>query len=431
MQGSYNNDRSIHQFLGFEDLGKEEATPSVHLGLTSLANEINLMQVKVNSNKRRVKMSKKMFVGVILALVLALTACAPATTPAPEPVITQAPATVAPVTEAPVVPTVDPMAELITAAKAEGVVVTYGLSDSWVNYGGLFAGFTEKYGIIRQDSEMDSGTIIAALEAEATTPVADATDLGLVFAKLVQDNNLSQPYMVSNWADIPDYAKDPEGRWSAAYWGAMAFLVNADKVTNVPQTWQDLLKPEYASTVCMKDPRSSATAQMIVLASAFANGGNETNVQPGLDFFKKMIDGGILNGVSPSVANIQKGECPIAIQWDFDALSNKDQNPNMNLQVVIPSDGTVAGMYIQFVTAGAPHVNAAKLLMEYMLSDEGQLAYAQGFVHPIRSNVPLPADLLAKFPPAEAYNSVFFPKDIVALDQAGAAIAEGWALIAP
>ena len=64
---------------------------------------------------------------------------------------------------------------------------------------------------------------------------------------------------------------------------------------------------------------------------------------PGLDFFKKMIDGGILNGVSPSSANIQKGECPITAQWDFDALRNKDQNPKMNLQVVIPSDGTVAG----------------------------------------------------------------------------------------
>jgi putative spermidine/putrescine transport system substrate-binding protein len=103
----------------------------------------------------------------------------------------------------------------------------------------------------------------------------------------------------------------------------------------------------------------------------------------------------------------------------------------MNLQVVIPSDGTVAGMYIQFVTAGAPHANAAKLLMEYEYSDAGQLAYAQGFVHPIRSSVQLPADLLAKFPPAEAYASVHFPTDIVALDKAGAAIAEGWALIAP
>jgi putative spermidine/putrescine transport system substrate-binding protein len=319
---------------------------------------------------------------------------------------------------------------MVAAAQKEGTIVSYGLPDDWVNYGGLFKGFTAKYNIQHQDTDMDSGTIISTLQAEKTAPVADITDLGLAFAKLVQDDSLSQPYKNSHWSDIPDYAKDPQGRWSAAYYGVMAFLVNADKVKVVPQTWEDLVKSDYKGTVCMKDPRSSATAQMIVLASAYAHGGDETNVQPGLDYFKKMIDGGILNGVTPSTANIQKGECPITIQWDFDALSNKDQNPKMNLQVVIPSDGTVAGLYIQFATAGAPHANAAKLLLEYEYSDEGQLAFAQGFVHPIRTSVQLPADLTAKFPSADAYKSVHFPKDYVALDKAGTDIANGWATIA-
>jgi putative spermidine/putrescine transport system substrate-binding protein len=381
-------------------------------------------------------MSKKisLFVGLFVALALGLSACAPASTPAPatQAPATQAPATQAPATQAPATaaPTVDPMVKLVADAKSEGSIVSYGEPDDWVNYGGLYQGFTAMYGITHQDTDMDSGTIISTLEAEKTSPVADTTDLGLAFGKLVEDEGLSQAYMNANWSEIPDYAKDPQGRWSAAYWGAMAFLVNADIVKNVPQTWEDLLKAENKSTVCMKDPRSSATAQMIVLASSYAHGGNETNVQPGLDFFKKMIDGGILNGVSPSSATIQKGECPITIQWDFDALSNKYGNPNMNLQVVIPTDGTVAGMYIQFITAGAPHVNAAKLLLEYEYSDAGQLAYAQGFVHPIRTNVQLPADLLSKFPSADAYKSVNFPKDYVALDKAGTAIAEGWALIA-
>jgi putative spermidine/putrescine transport system substrate-binding protein len=374
-------------------------------------------------------MSKKITLlgGLCLVFVLIVTACAPAVTPteAPPapPQATEPPPTVVP-------PTVDPMVEMLQAAQKEGTIVSYGLPDDWVNYGGLFEGFTAKYNITRQDTDMDSGTIISTLQAEASAPVADTTDLGLAFAKLVEDSKLSQPYKNSHWDEIPDYAKDAQGRWSAAYWGAMAFLVNADKVKEVPQTWEDLLKPDYKNTVCMKDPRSSATAQMIVLASAYAHGGNETNVQPGLDFFKKMIDGGVLNGVSPSSANIQKGECPITIQWDFDALNNKYSNPNMNLQVVLPTDGTVAGMYIQFVTAGAPHANAAKLLMEYEYSDEGQLAYAQGFVHPIRTSVQLPEDLLAKFPPTDAYKSVSFPKDFVALDKAGIAIADGWALIA-
>lgn len=375
-------------------------------------------------------MSKKMFsfVGLLMALILGLSACAPAVTP------TTAPTTVPPTTEPPatvVVPTVDPMVQLVDSAKAEGTIVSYGEPDSWVNYGGLFQGFTAKYGITHQDTDMDSGTIISTLQAEKTAPVADTTDLGLGFAKLVEDDSLSQPYMNANWAEIPDYAKDPQGRWAAAYYGVMAFLVNADAVTNVPQTWTDLAKPEYVGKLCMKNPKSSATAQMIVLAAAFAHGGDETNVQPGLDYFKTLIDSKILSDGSPSTSTIQKGECPIVIQWDFDALSNKDQNPTMNLKVVIPSDGTVAGMYIQFVTAGAPHPNAAKLLLEYEFSDAGQLAYAQGFVHPIRTSVQLPADLLAKFPPASAYSAVHFPTNYAALDAASIAIANGWAVIHP
>lgn len=325
-------------------------------------------------------------------------------------------------------PTVDPMAALIEAAKKEGTIVSYGLPDDWVNYGGMWAAYKAKYGIDHKDTDMSSGEIIAALKAERSAPVADITDLGLNFAKTVNEEDLAQPYKNAHWDEIPDYAKDPQGRWAAAYWGAIAFTVNKDIVKNVPQTWDDLLKPEYKDMVCMKDPRESATANMVVLAAAFAKGGDEKNVQPGLEFFKKMKENGILRPVSPSTSNIQKGECPIALFWDFDGLSKK-RDLGMNLEVVIPKDGTVAGLYIQFITKGAPHPNAAKLMIELEYSDEGQLIYANGFVHPIRTSVKLPDELKAQFPPEEAYKAVKFPKDFAALDAAAKAISEGWTQI--
>jgi len=370
-------------------------------------------------------MSKKIrtFVGLLVLVSLVLAACTNADA-AEETTIEEPAAAEEAVAE------VDPMEQLIVDAQSEGVLVSYGLPDSWVNYADMKALLLEKYGIETQDTDMGSGEIIAALEAEAGAPVADITDLGLNFAKIVEDEALSQPYIHSYWDELPDYAKDPDGRWSAAYWGAIAILVNTDAVTTVPQTWTDLLNDEYIGKVCMKDPRSSATANMVVLGAAYGLGGDAANVQPGLDFFAQMIEKGILNGVKPSTAAIQKGECPISLFWDFDGLSAKEENPEMNLQVIIPSEGTVAGMYIQFVTAGAPDANAAKLMIELEFSDEGQLAYANGFVHPIRSSVVLPDELLAKFPAAEAYEVVTFPTDYKALDTAGTAISDGWELIA-
>jgi putative spermidine/putrescine transport system substrate-binding protein len=82
----------------------------------------------------------------------------------------------------------------------------------------------------------------------------------------------------------------------------------------------------------------------------------------------------------------------------------------------------VAGVYVQAISAYAPHPNAAKLWMEHLYSDAGQLGWLKGYCHPIRFNAlvkagKVPADLLAKLPPAEAYAKAVFPT----LDQQGAA----------
>jgi len=82
--------------------------------------------------------------------------------------------------------------------------------------------------------------------------------------------------------------------------------------------------------------------------------------------------------------------------------------------VVVPATGVVAGVYVQGISAFAPHPNAAKLWMEYLYSDEGQLLWLQGYCHPIRfqdlaANKKIPADLMAALPPAESYSKAVFP----------------------
>ena len=41
-------------------------------------------------------------------------------------------------------------------------------------------------------------------------------------------------------------------------------------------------------------------------------------------------------------------------------------------------------MYVQAISAYAPHPNAAKLWMEYLYSDEGQNIWLKGYCNPIR-----------------------------------------------
>ena len=91
-----------------------------------------------------------------------------------------------------------------------------------------------------------------------------------------------------------------------------------------------------------------------------------------------------------NVASVQKGECPIALVYDFDGFAKRDAT-GLPLQVIIPKDGTVGMLFAQYISAAAAHPNAAKLAIGYFFSDEGQVMLAQGYAHPSRK-VALPPD---------------------------------------
>jgi putative spermidine/putrescine transport system substrate-binding protein len=115
------------------------------------------------------------------------------------------------------------------------------------------------------------------------------------------------------------------------------------------------------------------------------------------------------------VASLAQGTTPIIIRWDYNALFDRDTlKENPRVEVVVPKSGVVAGVYVQAISAFAPHPNAAKLWMEHLYSDEGQVALLKGYCHPIRfqdlvKNKKVPVDLLAKLPPAESYEKAVFP----------------------
>ena len=112
---------------------------------------------------------------------------------------------------------------------------------------------------------------------------------------------------------------------------------------------------------------------------------------------------------------VASGETPVTVRWDYNALANRDKSAgNPNISVIIPQTGVVAGVYVQAISAYAPHPNAARLWMEYLYSDEGQIIWLKGYGHPARFNdlaarKVIPADVEAKLPPAAAYLKAVFP----------------------
>jgi putative spermidine/putrescine transport system substrate-binding protein len=324
----------------------------------------------------------------------------------------------------PAAPVVD-TAAMEAAAKEEGEVISYGMSDDWVNLGNIWKAIEDKYQVVHTDTDMTSAEQIVRLEAEKNAPVMDVADIGYDFLGTLLEKNLAMTYKTAYYDKIPDQFKDPEGRWASAYWGAISFLVNTDLVENSPKVWDDLLKPEYKDMICSRDPRISTYATASVLAAAYAHGGGEDNVQPGLDFFEQLrSSGNWREGVVLNVAAVQKGECPISLVYDFDGFAKRDAT-GLPLEVIIPSDATVGMIFAQYINELAVHPNAAKLSIDYFYSDEGQVMFAEGYAHPTR-DVALPEEVAAKMIPADAYGNIHFPISLESFSAAVKAIVAGW-----
>lgn len=313
------------------------------------------------------------------------------------------------------------MAALIAAAQEEGMLTTIALPHDWCNYGEMIETFKAKYDIEVNELDPDAGSAdeLEAVKANQgnTGPQApDVLDVGFAFGTQAKDENLLQPYKVSTWDSIPDDAKDADGYWYGDYYGVLAFAVNTDVVDNVPTDWPDLLKEEYQGQVAMAgDPRASNQAIQSVFAAGLANGGSLDNPEPGLQFFKDLNAAGNFVPVIAETGTLAQGETPIVIQWDYNALAARDSlNGNPPIEVVVPASGVFAGVYVQAISAYAPHPNAAKLWMEFLYSDEGQLIWLEGYCHPIRFNDMVergvvPQELLDKLPTPELYNEAVFP----------------------
>jgi len=329
---------------------------------------------------------------------------------------------------------------LYEAAKAEGQLTVIALPHSWCNYGGVIEGFKAKYpGITINELNPDAGSAdeLEAVRANKgnTGPQApDVLDIGLAFGPQAKDEGLLQAYKVSTWDEIPDDAKDADGFWYGDYYGVLAFGINKDIIDgDNPTSWADLMKDDYANAVALAgDPRTANNAIMSVFAAGLSTGAaQDAAAQAGLEYFKALNDKGNFVPVDAEAAAIAQGTTPIAINWDYNLLAARDNlNGNPPIDVVVPSDGVVAGVYVQAISAYAPHPNAAKLWMEYLYSDEGQLGWLAGYCHPIRFNAlaeqgKLPDDLMAKRPAAENYAKAVFPS-IEEQNANKATITSGW-----
>ena len=263
--------------------------------------------------------------------------------------------------------------EIAEKAKEDGEVNSVGMPDTWANWGETWTEIEEKYGIKHTDTDMSSAEEIALFANEANDATKEIGDVGQSFGPVAEEQGVTLPYKTSYWDSVPDWAKDDNGDWIIGYYGTITFITNKNLVEDAPTSWQDVLEGDYTLTI--GDVSVATQAQSGLLSAAIAFGGDESNIQPGLDFFKTLAEEGRLDMGDTSVARLEKGEIEVAVLWDYNSLGYRSQimenNPDANFEVSVPSDGAIQSGYCTIINKYTKRPYAAAVAREYILSDEG------------------------------------------------------------
>ncbi|WP_261809866.1 ABC transporter substrate-binding protein [Levilactobacillus humaensis] len=311
-------------------------------------------------------------------------------------------------------------------AKKEGKVASVGMPDTWANWIGSWQDIKSKYGISHTDTDMSSAQELQKFKTAKGADAPDIGDVGLNVAPTAVQQNLLTSYKTKYWNEIPSWAKDKKGYYSAGYSGSMVFITDTKnvKAADAPKSWADLAKGNYK--ISLGDVAIAAQPQYAVLNAAYVNGGSEDNLEPGLKYFAKLQKQKRISTVDPSVQNLQKGEIQVSIMWDFNALNYAHQVDAKRFKVTVPTDGTVTSGYAELINKNAAHPNAAKLARDFILSDQGQINLAKGYARPIRSSVKLPADVKKKLLPQSDYKKVFHVKSNDVWNKATVKLGQQW-----
>ncbi|WP_296601226.1 ABC transporter substrate-binding protein [Roseibium sp.] len=290
----------------------------------------------------------------------------------------------------------------VVPAKAEDAVC-YNCPPQWADWASMLEAINEKLGIAMPHDNKNSGQTLSQLLAEKAAPVADVAYYGVTTGIKAGNEGVVTAYKPAGFDDIPEGLKDPEGNWFAVHYGTLGMFVNVDALGDapVPQCFADLKKPEYRGMVGYLDPSSAFVGYAGAVAVNLAFGGDLENFDPAISYFKELAENDPIVPKQTSFARVVSGEIPILFDYDFNAYRGKYEEDG-NFEFVLPCEGSVRVPYVMSLVAGAPHEEAGKKVLDFILSDEGQAIWTNAYLQPSRP-VELPAEVAAKFLPASDY----------------------------
>ena len=276
---------------------------------------------------------------------------------------------------------------LIDAAKKEGRVVWY--TTQIVNQFARPAAeaFEKKYGIRVDYIRADSNEVALRIlnEGRAGKVQADVFDGTAAVASLKKENIVLQ-WVPEGAKLLPANAVDEAGYWVATNLYVLTPGYNTDLVPKavVPKSYEDLLDPRWKGKIAWNTAASPSAAGGFVGVVLTSMGPEKGRAY--LKELAKQNVTGIQVAARQVLDQVIAGEYAIALNIfnNHAVISAAKGAPS----AWIPMNPAMAVLSVISITKDAPHQNAGKLFLEFLVSEEGQKLYRDADYMPIDPHVP-------------------------------------------
>lgn len=234
--------------------------------------------------------------------------------------------------------------------------------------------FNKKYPDIRIEIVNGSaGELTSRISAEKNNPQGDVMWGGLSNSDGTIYSDLFEHWL-SDYEDevIPAYRSN-NGFYNLDHLSTTVFCVNTDLEKELGleiKGYKDLLDPKLKGKIVFSDPNSSSAAWNNV-CNIMAVYGNDSDEAWAL--IEGLLRNGMVISTSSSVAfkSVLTGEYVVGLTYE-DGASTLLKSGATNIKVVYPEEGASASAFGCAVIKGAPHMEAAKAMVNYLMSAEGQ-----------------------------------------------------------
>jgi iron(III) transport system substrate-binding protein len=245
------------------------------------------------------------------------------------------------------------------------------MTDNDIN--SLKEGFKQKYPNVNIEVVNGSaGELEARIVAEKDNPQGDVMWGGLGNSDGDMYSDVFEHYTTQYESDVGEY-KSNNGFYNLDHLSTVAFCVNTDLEKQLGlniQGYADLLDPKLKGKIVFSDPNSSSAAwnNICNLMSVYGKDSQES-----WDYITKLLKNGLVISTSSSVCfkSVQQGEYVVGMSYE-DGISTLLKSGATNIRLQYPVEGTSASAFGCAVIKGAPHMAAAKALVNYLMSPEGQ-----------------------------------------------------------